>query len=160
MIKLPEGWVWEDDQLIIVEQQFYKVKFSTSEDSRAIFVNVPVSVTNQGDESTIGYLNKVVIELIGAVGDKLSRVSLPDGWNWNDGDNTSYTATFKQKVNSGVSAGRERYLFQSLQNLLSCMILAKFNHLLRMIFHQNQEKMIQTMFHLKILIWKKRTWII
>ncbi|HBM5521574.1 TPA: family 16 glycosylhydrolase [Enterococcus faecium] len=59
-IKLPEGWAWEDDQLIIGEQEFYKVKFSTSEDSRAIFVNVPVSVTNQGDESTIGYLNKVV----------------------------------------------------------------------------------------------------
>ncbi|WP_195958072.1 family 16 glycosylhydrolase [Enterococcus gallinarum] len=59
-IKLPEGWAWEDDQLIIGEQEFYKVKFSTSEDSRSIFVNVPVSVTNQGDESTIGYLNKVV----------------------------------------------------------------------------------------------------
>ena len=57
--------------------------------------------------------------LSGAVGDKLSSVSLPDSWNWNDGDltidsNTSYTATFKQKVNSGVSDGRERKIFISI----------------------------------------------
>ncbi|MDV2914836.1 family 16 glycosylhydrolase [Enterococcus faecalis] len=47
-IGLPEGWSWADDQLLIGEQEFYKAKFSTGEDSRVIFVNVPVSVTNQG----------------------------------------------------------------------------------------------------------------
>ena len=47
-IGLPEGWSWADDQLLIGEQEFYKAKFSAGEDSRVIFVNVPVSVTNQG----------------------------------------------------------------------------------------------------------------
>ncbi|EGS8065247.1 LPXTG cell wall anchor domain-containing protein, partial [Enterococcus faecalis] len=54
--------------------------------------------------------------LSGAVGDKLSSVSLPDGWAWNNVDlsiesNTFHVATFKQKVNSGVSDGKERIIF-------------------------------------------------